>query len=505
MEKTANDTYLQHLTTLVKGAGIIFFGTIIGKALILVFTLLIARLLRPEQVGLYFLGLSVVTIASIPALLGLDSGIVRFVALYKGTNDDNKAKGTVLSAVLMVIPLSFLIAFVLFFSSDKIAIVFFHKPELASVLRPLSITIPFIALTTVFISTTQALKFMQYKVYTRDLGDNILKILVALILLVLGFGLNGAVFATVVAAVIVAIISFYYSNKLIPLFDNKKPVFGFRGLLSFSVPQSFSGLIFVSVLYVDILLLGYFMPAKTVGIYGIVAKVSLVGMLAISSFNAIFAPMIADLYNRGKIDVLSNLFKTVTKWIFSISFPVFLILVFLAKPILSIFGNEYIAGATALIILSVGQLINAASGPVGLMIVMSGRPGIELLSNVVVFILNITLNLLLIPKYGIEGAAIATAVSISTMNIVRLLAVRFIMHIHPYKLSFYKPLLAGIIPSVVLFVGSRLIGAELSIFALLLLSAFFLAFYLFCLNVFGIELEDGLIIKSAIDKLPFPN
>ncbi|HDZ86978.1 MAG TPA: flippase [Actinobacteria bacterium] len=500
MEKTGKDTYLQHLPTIAKGAGIIFFGTIIGKALILVFTLLIAKLLNTEQVGLYFLGLSVVTIASIPALLGLDSGIVRFVALYKGTNDDGKIKGTVISAVLMVIPLSFLIAFVLFFSSDKIATVFFHKPELSNVLRPLSIAVPFIALAAVFISTTQALKFMQYKVFAKDLADNILKTLVALVLLVLGFGLNGVVFATVIAAVMVAIISFYYSNKLISLFDSNKPVFEFRSLLSFSVPQSFSSLIVISMLYVDILILGYFMPASVVGIYSIAAKVSLIGILVISSFNAIFAPMIADLYNRSKLDVLSDLFKTVTKWIFSISFPVFLILVFLAKPILSIFGNEYIAGATALIILSVGQLINAASGPVGLMIVMSGRPGIELLSNVVVFILNITLNLLLIPKYGIEGAAIATAVSISTMNIIRLLAVRFIMDIHPYKLSFYKPLLAAIIPSAGLVIGSGLVG-----YAMILLAVFFLLLYLSFLYLLGIESEDGLIIKSAIDKLPFPN
>lgn len=504
VRKAGEDTYLKHLPTLAKGAGIVFFGTISGKILILLFTLIIAKFLSPKEVGLYFLGISVVSIATIPALLGLDAGIVRFVALYKGTNDEDKAKGAVLSALLLVIPLSCLITFILFLLSDTIATALFHKPPLSNIIKLLSLTIPFIAISTILLSTTQALKRMKYKVFAKDLIDNVSKTAIALALLLLGIGINGVVFATLGSIILVAIISFYYSNKLLPLFTSKKPVLEFRNLLTFALPQSFSNVIVVSVLYVDVLLLGYFMPAKTVGIYSIAAKVSLVGILVISSFNAIFAPMIADFYNRGQLDILSNLFKTVTKWIFTISFPLFLLFVFLAKPILGTFGNEYIAGSTALIILCVGQFINAASGPVGLMIVMSGKPSLELISNVLVLVLNIILNLILIPKYAMIGAAVATASSIAAMNIFRLLAVLFLMHIHPFRLSFYKPLLAGIIPSLVVFtIGTKAVGVDINMVQLSTLAAAFLLLYLFFLYLFGIESEDRLIIKSAVDKLPF--
>ena len=496
--------YEKQLTAITKGAGINFLGTMSGKAIILLFTLLIARVLGPKSVGLYFLGLSVVDLAIIPALLGLDSGIVRYVALFRGERNENRVKGTVISSLLIALPVSLIVAGALFFLADKISAIVFHKPALTNVLKILSLSIPFLTVSTLLLATTQALKHMQYKVYAKDLGDSIFKIAFTLVFFIVGWKLYGAVTATVISSILVAAFSLYYANKFIPLSKNAlQPSLEFKNILSFSIPQTFSSLTLFGIVYTDILMLGYFLSAKDVGVFSIAAKIALLSTLILSSFNTIFAPMISDLYNQKEALLLSNLFVTVTKWIFSLSLPLFLITIFLSKPILSIFGNEFVAGSVALIILSFGQLVNSATGPVGLLIVMSGRPLLELFTNVAVFVLNICLNYFLIPKYGVLGAAVATTISISVVNLIRLGMVLLIMKIHPYKLSYLKPLFAGISSSLLVFLGFRLILAGSPIFLLLLMGPTFLIIYIALLLLFGIEREDRLVVQAIRRKLAF--
>ena len=501
---TDSEFYEKQLSSITKGAGINLFGTISGKPLILLFTLLIARVLGPKSVGLYFLGLSIIELVMIPALAGLDSGIVRYVALFKGEKNENRVKGTVLSSLLIALPLSLIATAALFFLADKISASFFHKPALANVLKILSLSIPFLTVSTLLLATTQAIKRVQYKVYAKDLGDAIFKVAFTFIFFILGWKLFGAVIATVVSSLLVAALSFYYVNKFIPLYNNTlRPSLEFKNLLGFSIPQTFSSLTLFGIVYTDILMLGYFLSAKDVGVYSIAAKISLLGILILNSFNVIFAPIISDLHNRKEDFILSNLFITVTKWVFSLSFPIFLITIFLSKPILSLFGAEFVAGSVALIILSFGQMVNSVTGPVGLMIVMSGRPLLQLFSHIAVFVLNIFLNYFLIPKYGIAGAAIATTTSISVVNLIRLGMVLLIMKIHPYKLSYLKPLFAGLSGSFLVFLGFRLIITGSSIFLLILLGVSFSIIYTALLLLFGIEPEDRLMAQAIRRKLAF--
>ena len=114
--------------------------------------------------------------------------------------------------------------------------------------------------------------------------------------------------------------------------------------------------------------------ASEVGVYTAAAKIAQLVAFPLFAFSAVFAPMISNLYTKGDLGRLGTLFQVVTKWIFMFSFPVFLLCVILAEPLLGIFGDPFKTGAKALTFLALAQLVNASTGAVGFMLIMTGLP-----------------------------------------------------------------------------------------------------------------------------------
>ena len=188
-----------------------------------------------------------------------------------------------------------------------------------------------------------------------------------------------------------------------------------------------------------------------------------------------FAPRIAAEDARGDHKTLGRGLKRVTYWNIALSLPIFLVLLMLPGPLLALFGPRYEHGATALAILAAGQLFNAATGPLGQVINMSGRPYITMSNNAAVAALNIVGCVILIPRYGITGAACSTTVSVTLVNLIKLVQVRRLFHVNPFRMQAVKALAAagltavGTAPLVILWpwenplaevavVGSLLVG-----------------------------------------------
>jgi O-antigen/teichoic acid export membrane protein len=247
-------------------------------------------------------------------------------------------------------------------------------------------------------------------------------------------------------------------------------------------------------------MIGYFKSPDEVGIYNAAMKTALLISTILLSFNTIFSPIISDLYNQDKMKKLGVLFKTVTKWRFSICFPLFLLIVLFSKEIMSIFGQEFIQGTSVLIILALGHLVTASVGPVGQVLSMSGRQNIMMVNNIVLSCLNIILNYMLIPAYGITGAAVASGISIAVFEIIMLLEVYIIMKMLPHSIKIIKPFVAGLASSVlILFLDNALISLhtnqKLIIYIPLFSSVFALVLY-----TLGIDDEDRFIIDHIKNK-----
>jgi O-antigen/teichoic acid export membrane protein len=167
----------------------------------------------------------------------------------------------------------------------------------------------------------------------------------------------------------------------------------------------------------DNILLGAFLRTESVGLYDASFLLAKLVLTTLGAFGFLFMPMFSRLDADGDADGMDELYRTSTKWVVSLTLPIFLVLLLFPEAILGgLFGPEYAAGATALQILTLGFFVHALSGLAGNAIVSIGRTRTILLANVCVALLNVTGNVLLIPRIGIEGAAVASALSYLALN-----------------------------------------------------------------------------------------
>jgi O-antigen/teichoic acid export membrane protein len=250
----------------------------------------------------------------------------------------------------------------------------------------------------------------------------------------------------------------------------------------------------------DRVMLGMLGTSRDVGIYNIAFLVSNFLMLVFMGFNASFAPIISELYHSGKRQELRSLYSSLTRGIIIIVTPALCWLVGFGDDLLRVFGQEFVAGYVALIALCVGVSIRCAIGSVGTLLVMSGHPRYNAVNTVVVTALNIALNWVLIPRYGLAGAAIATAISIAAIDTIGLIEVRILLKILPFRRGYFKLLAAG----VGALAGNLLLRVHTPplspiMIGLVLLGTF--AVFLGLLVAMGIERDDRLIVRRALDRI----
>ena len=247
-------------------------------------------------------------------------------------------------------------------------------------------------------------------------------------------------------------------------------------------------------------MIGYFRDVYDAGLYVPASHLALIVTYPLVAFGQILGPLIAEYFYNDRLEKLFYLYRTATRWIFSISFPLFLLLLLFNVEVLRLFGEHYLLTWPVLIILSFGHLCSSIFGNINVFFSMTKYPGIVLFIAILSNIVNIVLNIILIPKLGILGAAIATAVSIIILN---LLGVCFMVNkfkVNPFSLKMFKPFLSGVIAYCVLDFIRRFFYTDLTI-EFLALSLLFFAVYFFILFAFRFEREDLELFKVVKARL----
>ena len=488
----------QFLLKVAKGAGIVFIGTAVGMLLAYISMLIVARFLGPEDYGLISLASAVTTIASTVVLVGMPEGIVRFVSFYKGRGEGGKIKGVIVSAIQIVLPLSILASSIIFFFADSISLIF-KEQELAPILRIFSIGIPFYGLYYIFNSAVGGFQEMKYVVLARDIFQNAFRLLILVSLLILGYGIYGAAFAYTFAIIGAPFVAFFYLNKIFP-FWREKAVFIRKELLSFSWPLMFAGMLGLVMGWIDTLMLGYFLTAKDVGIYRASLATARLLVVVPASFSSIFFPLITELYSKGQIEELKGTNYAVTKWIFMIVFPLVLLMILFSKQILYIlYGSAYIAGKLSLCILSLGYLVISIFDPTNQIIKTVGKTKLIMSNTGVGAVLNVILNFLLIPAYGINGAAIATTISLLTVRTLTFAEVYAITRIQPVKLNYAKVIFSSFISLTFVYAITKFFKVENVTYVLVLMLILYIGIYFILLLVLRTFEEGDVVIMKAIE------
>ena len=202
------------------------------------------------------------------------------------------------------------------------------------------------------------------------------------------------------------------------------PQFLPRAWWAIALPFLFTGLLETLNQRADILILGSIAGTEPVGIYNVVKRLGEPALFVLISVNMALAPRISRLYASNDRLGMQALITKSTRLIVYVSFPISLFLIIAGPWLLTLWGPSFAAGYTALIIVSLGYLANAATGPVILLLNMTRHERAAMLSVGIGVIINIILNFALIPTYGINGAALATATSTVVLNLLLVYFVR---------------------------------------------------------------------------------
>jgi len=477
---------------IARGGGLNVAGAAFNQLLRFGITFLLARFLGASQTGLYFQAFAILSLFSILASFGFTQSLTRFVALYRADEDGAAVRGVVRLGLFIAAGIATLMGAALFAGSTYVATEIFHDAQLVVLLRLVAVALPSTVYTDCALAATQGFKTMRPYARVNLFFEPTLNVILTVILLATGFGVKGAVAALTITNVTASVLAAIALRRLIRRY-RQPPRYEARQLLSFSVVSWASQLTATGLLWADTILLGIMRTPADVGLYQVATRLTILMTTVIAPIGLAFAPRVADLYRRGELDALHHAYAAVTSWIFRLALPAAVVLIVFARPLLGLFGPGFQSGAAVTIVLTVGQLVNAVTGPCGLMLVMSGRPGIQLLANAATLLLNVGLNLYLIPRYGVTGAAIAWAVSMVFINVLRVVAVAVTMHMLPLDEGLWKGALAASVALVAGLAARHFFSGPL---VLLLGVPLTLAVYAVALLLIGISAEDRLVLVS---------
>jgi O-antigen/teichoic acid export membrane protein len=485
-----------------KGGGITFAGKLFTFSCRLAITFLLARLLGSEQYGLYNLSLTALTVAAALAAFGLDTAMVRYIAMFAHRGDDARVWGTIQIGLVVTLALSLGLGAGLYIMSDAIAKQIFHDARLAPLLRLASAVVPFLTLSNVIASTTQGFKKMQYATLARDVTQPLLRLVLTIGVVVLGASVVGALAVYGVAVVISAVMLLYFLHR--KLFSLRRPrgtaIRETRQVVGFAGPVFLSDLMTVFRDNIQALLLGALSSVSSVGVFAIANQLNMVGSMFQSAVATAARPIIAELFDKGERSEMGRMYQTTTKWSFTLNLPVFLIMVLFPTQILAIFGESFVAGAPALVMLACGIMVDISTGMCGIILDMTGRASWKLANSIVRLGLSLALSALLIPRWGVVGAAAAVLITVSTINLMRTLQVFFLFRLLPYDASFAKPIAAGLAALVIALGLGYLLPAHASLSTAIQIAAL-LAMYIGAILALKLSPDDRMVLARLGKRL----
>lgn len=407
----------EHIEEVLAGSSVAFVMKATGAGLSFAFNIVLARLLGADGAGVYYLALTVTTVAGVLARLGLDNASMRFVAANASSGDWRKVKGVYRGTMRLSVVAGVILAVAVFLLADVIAGAVFDEPALAGPLRLMSVGIPAHCLLVLHTSVLKGVKRIRSAMLLKGFGVPLLSI--PLLALLAGpLGVTGAVAAWVTAAYVVALGGWLLWRKATPDLESVTPDFSRSRLLSTSMPLLLVASMQLVMNWTDTVMLGIWTASDDVGIYNAAMKTAMLMTFALMAVNSIAAPKFSEMYAAGEIAELGDLARDLAKLLSAGILPLALVFLLLPTTVLTIFGPEFAVGGTALVILTVGQFVNVATGSVGYLLMMTGNEKDMRNITAGVAVLNVVLNLVLVPRFGIEGAAVATGTSLALTNLV---------------------------------------------------------------------------------------
>ena len=457
-------------------------GALLGFGL----TVLVSRWLQPGGAGAFFELIALYTILSNTLELGADTGLLRWISRARAVGGMSDVRRVVAIAVVPVLIIGAATVAAVWIEAAAIAHTFLHGMVPAAAVTDIRIVAPLLplgALVAILVSAARGFGQMWPFLAIQGLGQPAARLGFIAVALVLGWGLRGALIGWSIPIVIGATAS---SLILAMLIGREVPAARRRSAGSrarrasrrlpaseadasrrgaaetrrpgrdggrhrspprratrpqqrlaaefwrFTAPRGFSGTFQIVVIWLDILLVGAVLSRYAAGVYGAVSKLALIGTFALEGSRLAIGPQLSVLLARRQTSRAARLHQNATCWLMIASWPFYIVISIFPVVVLGIFGHRYTVGASALVILALGMLVNLGTGNVTVVLLMGGKSSLSAYNALAALIVNVGLNLLLLPHLGIAGAAIAWAASIVVDNIAPVIEVWLMLGIRPF-------------------------------------------------------------------------
>lgn len=497
----ADDSRVERsLKTVMKGAGIVFVGVFVSKALTYLYRILMARMLGPEEYGLFSIAFSVFMMAMFFGKAGVPQGLNRFVAKYIGKEDDARIRGTIRAAFQITLPASIITAASLFLLAPFLGAQVFNEPGVTPLIRIFAVAIPLRTFLKNVTVVFEAFKRMDYFSAVEHVFQSILLVVLTAGLIYAGYGVIGAAAAYALSIMMAAALGFYLlQTRVFSVVGETELVR--RELVWFSLPLFASGMIGTIAGDIDNFMLGYFAntSAADVGIYNAAMPTGrLIQALGIP-FSTILFPVITEHLARDESEDALAVASAALRWTVAMVFPATLLLIFFSAPILRfLFGEAYVGGYIVLAIIATSAFINVVLTPINKFLPARDKTTWMMANSIAATLLNILLNIVLIPQYGILGAGIATTASISLGGVFSTIEAVLFLGVRPRLRGLAVPVVASGVSATVVYLGTKAAFGIVPFWVLIPAGIVFLLLYgtLFLL-LGGLREEDVMVLKAV--------
>lgn len=445
------------LTRLARGGSLNLVGAAVSGAVGILVVVVVARALDVTAAGSFFAATSVFLIVVAVVELGADTGLVRFLPKYLVERRHRDIRTALWVALLPVAVLAIVGAVVLLIVAPgltRLGAGSDSSDSFVDALRLLALFLPLAAATDVALAATQGYGTMRPNVLIERFGRSALQglavlaaVLVAdrssLDLVTLAWAAPYALSAAAALWALAWIVrrreradrayDATHEGALATAAEDGRTTREVAGeFWRYTGPRAVARISQAALQRSDIVLIAALRSPAEAAIYTAATRFLVFGQLGTLAIQQVLAPQLSRLLTLGDSHVANKVFQTSTAWLMTLSWPIYLVSATCAPVLLLVFGRGYESGHATIVILSLTMLLASAAGPVDVALLMGGRSGLSLANNVISLVVDIGLNLVLIPAYGLTGAAISWSVALIVRNVLPLVQVRSMMHMSPF-------------------------------------------------------------------------
>ncbi len=387
--------------------------------------LVVARTLSLEDSGAFFLSFAFITFTGMICTLGLNNAVVKYLGIHTDDQAYGKIKGIVNVSVIAVLSVAVLTSSLIIIFRDVVVFDLFDKPILLDLIPYMALSIPFYALYMLFGFVFQGTHNASASTFIQSIST---PFIFTAILVSLYCGYQSLSLKTSIQVLTCS----YFSSLLVALFvwrrsPTNKGELNYQGLSELYESAKPFWLILImqqTLLWAGQLIAGGMLPIQDVALLSVSQRISALVSFVLIAVNMVAAPKFAAIAKKGNLDELRRVSKFCSRLMLVVSVPILLIMILFSDFILSIFGEQYLAAGSILIVLLLGQFINVWSGSVAYLLNMAGYENDMRNIVLVTGIITLLLMFLLTSHYGVLGTALATAIGLCIQNLLAVIFVK---------------------------------------------------------------------------------